>query len=79
MIMGDFNMHVKGYLARRDDARARTVRPIMQRYNLNLLNDRELPTYKRSNAETIIDYLFSKIPASMWLIHINRTSHFTKI
>ena len=75
MIMGDFNMHSRGYLASRDDARARIIRPTMQRYNLNLINDRELPTYKRSNSKTIIDYLFSKIPVSMWLIHINHTSH----
>ena len=34
-----------------------------------------MPTYQRSNFKTIIDYLYSKIPASMWLIEINRTSH----
>ena len=28
-VMGDFNMHVKGYLTPRDDARARIVNPIM--------------------------------------------------
>ena len=39
MIMGDFNMHARGYLAARDDNRAKLIRPIMQRYNLNLIND----------------------------------------
>ena len=73
--MGDFNMHTKGYLANKNDARAKLIRPMMQRYNLNLLNDREMPTYKRSNSKTIIDYLFAKMPVSMWLININRTSH----
>ena len=29
MVMGDFNMHTKGYLARRDDARAKLIRPLM--------------------------------------------------
>ena len=39
MVMGDFNMHVRGYLASRDDNRAKLIRPLMQRYNLNLIND----------------------------------------
>ena len=39
MVMGDFNMHVRGYLAARDDNRAKLIRPLMQRYNLNLIND----------------------------------------
>ena len=68
-------MHVKGYLAPRDDARAKIINPIMQRCQLRNLNDPERPTYTRSNSQTIIDFLFSRVPASMWLIYINRTSH----
>ena len=68
-------MHVRNYLRRRDDSRAKIICPIMQRCELRILNDPERPTYTRSNSKTIIDFLFSRIPASMWLIHINRTSH----
>ena len=74
-VLGDFNMHVKGYLTPRDDARAKIVNPVMQRCQLKILNDPERPTYTRSNAQTIIDFLYSRIPATMWLIHINRISH----
>ena len=68
-------MHVRGYMAPRDDARAKVISPIMQRCQLKILNDHEQPTFTRSNAKTIIDYLYSRIPATMWLIQINRTSH----
>ena len=47
----------------------------MQRCQLKILNDPARATFTRSNAKTIIDFLFSKIPASMWLIQVNRTSH----
>ena len=49
-VLGDFNMHVKGYLTPRDDARAKIVNPVMQRCQLKILNDPERPTYTRSNA-----------------------------
>ena len=68
-------MHVKNYIAPRDDARAKIILPIMQRNQLKILNDPKRPTFTRSNAKTIIDYLFSTIPSSTWLIPINRTSH----
>lgn len=75
LIIGDFNMHIKGYLCRRNDARANLLMPTFQASRHNCLNNRTSHTFHRGQSKTIIDFLFSKIPAALSIKDISKSDH----